>query len=103
MESNGQIPKIIKYITEHPGSFLVDITRATGVPTRSATPVLCNLTKAGVLRREGVERRYRYYAVNPEERPVIAPKKRHSYASQSTVNPLTNLFNQRLAQVRGGR
>lgn len=103
MESNGQIPKIIKYITEHPGCYLSDITRATKVPKCSATAALSNLTKAKTLRREGIERRFRYYAIAPEDRPVNGPKRRHSYASQSTVNPLTNLFNQRLKEIRSGR
>lgn len=98
---NGQIPAIIQYVTEHPGCYLTDIIRATKVPKCSATSALSNLTKDHTLRREGFEKRYRYYAVNPEDRPVIAPKKRH--LGNTSVNPLNNLFNQCLASVRGGR
>ncbi|QEO02525.1 hypothetical protein [Enterobacter kobei] len=103
MESNGQIPKIIKYITEHPGCYLTHIEHEAKIPRGSTATILVNLTREKVLRREGFERRYRYYLVDPEERLVTATKKRPSLAAQSTVNPLTNLFNQRLAEVRSGR
>lgn len=103
MKSNGQIPAIIQYITEHPGSYMTDILRDTKIPKCSVTSALSKLTGAKALRREGYLKRYRYYLVDPEERLVTATKKRPSLAAQSTVNPLTNLFNQRLKEIRGGR
>ena len=102
-QSNGQISAIINYVTEHPGCYLSDIIRATKVPKCSATAALSNLTKAQTLRREGMERRFRYYAIPPEDRPVNEPKKRHACYFRDEVNPLTNLFNQRLKEIRSGR
>ncbi|EHM0714252.1 hypothetical protein JDT53_12535 [Escherichia coli] len=102
-KSNGQIPAIINYVTEHPGCYLSDIIRATKVPKCSATAALSNLTKAQTLRREGMERRFRYYAIPPEDRPVVEKKKRPACYSRDEVNTLTNLFNQRLAEARSGR
>ncbi|CAI9399314.1 hypothetical protein [Lelliottia sp. T2.26D-8] len=103
MKSKGYIENVIQYVTEHPGCYLTHIEHEAKIPRGSTATILVSLTRAKVLRREGFERRYRYYLVDPEERPVTAPKKRPSLAAQSTVNPLTNLFNQRLAQVRSGR
>ena len=103
MRSNGQIPAIIQYVTKHPGCYLSDIIRGTKIPKRSASAALSNLTKAQTLRREGMGRRFRYYAIPPEERPVIEKKKRPACYSRDEVNTLTNEFNQRLAEVRSGR
>lgn len=103
MRSNGQIPAIIQYVTKHPGCYLSDIIRDTKIPKRSASAALSNLTKAQTLRREGMERRFRYYAIPPEDRPVNEPKKRHACYCRDEVNPLTNLFNQRLKEIRSGR
>lgn len=102
-QPNGQIPAIINFVTKHPGCYLSDIIRATKVPRCSATSALANLTKAQTLRREGFERRFRYYAIPPEDRPVVGKKKRPSCYDHDEVNPLTKLFNQRLALVRSGR
>lgn len=103
MKANGQIPAIIQYVTDHPGCYLTDIIRATKVPKCSATAALSNLTKSHTLRRAGFEKRYRYYVVHPEDRPVTAPKRQPKQLKQNTPNPLNNLFNQCLASVRGGR
>lgn len=103
MKSKGYIQKVIEYVTNHPGCYLTHIEQEAKIPRGSTATILVNLTRAKVLRREGFERRYRYYAIEPEDIPVTTQKKRPSLVSQSTVNPLTNLFNQRLAEVRGGR
>lgn len=103
MKSKGYIENVIQYVTEHPGCYLTHIEHEAKIPRGSTATILISLTREKVLRREGFERRYRYYVVDPENRPVTTPKKRPSLAAQSTVNPLTNLFNQRLAQVRSGR
>ena len=102
-KSNGQIPAIIQFVTDHPGCYLSDILRSTRIPKCSATAALSNLTKAQTLRREGFNKRYRYYAIDPADRPVEAPKKKLDCYFRDEVNPLSNLFNQRLAEVRGGR
>lgn len=101
MKSNGQIPAIIQYITEHPGSYMTDILRDTKIPKCSVTSALSKLTGAKALRREGYQKRYRYYVENPEAKTTCRPKK--ITPVEDRVNPLSNLFNQRLAQVRGGR
>lgn len=103
MKSKGYIENVIQYVTDHPGCYLTHIEHEAKIHRGSTATILVNLTRAKVLRREGFERRYRYYLVDPEERPVTAPKKRPSLAAQSTVNPLTNLFNQRLKEIRSGR
>lgn len=103
MKSKGYIEKVIEYVTKHPGCYLTHIEQEAKIPRGSTATILVSLTRAKVLRREGFERRYRYYVVDPENRPVTTPKKRPSLQAQSTVNPLSNLFNQRLAQVRSGR
>ena len=103
MKSKGYIENVIQYVTKHPGCYLTHIEHEAKIPRGSTATILVSLTRAKVLRREGFERRYRYYVVDPENRPVATPKKRPSLQAQSTVNPLSNLFNQRLAQVRGGR
>lgn len=103
MKSKGYIENVIQYVTDHPGCYLTHIEHEAKIPRGSTATILVSLTREKVLRREGFERRYRYYLVDPEERPLIAPKKRPSLAAQSTVNPLTNLFNQRLKEIRSGR
>lgn len=103
MKSKGYIENVIQYVTDHPGCYLTHIEHEAKIPRGSTATILVSLIRAKVLRREGFERRYRYYVVDPEDRPVMTPKKRPSLQAQSTVNPLSNLFNQRLAQVRGGR
>ena len=103
MKSKGYIENVIQYVTDHPGCYLIHIEHEAKIPRGSTATILVSLTRAKVLRREGFERRYRYYVVDPEDRPVATPKKRPSLASQRTVSPLTNLFNQRLAEIRSGR
>lgn len=103
MKSKGYLEKVIQYVTDHPGCYLTHIEHEAKIPRGSTATILVNLTREKVLRREGFERRYRYYLVDPEERLVTATKKRPSLAAQSTVNPLTNLFNQRLKEIRSGR
>lgn len=103
MKSKGYIEKVIQYVTDHPGCYLTYIEHEAKIPRGSTATILVSLTRAKVLRREGFERRYRYYLADPEERPVATPKKRPSLQAQSTVNPLTNLFNQRLKEIRSGR
>ncbi|WP_446030542.1 hypothetical protein [Lelliottia amnigena] len=101
MKSNGQIPAIIQYITEHPGSYMTDILRDTKIPKFSVTSALSKLTGAKTLRREGYQKRYRYYVADPEAKTTS--KAKQATYEHDRVNPLTNLFNQRLKEIRSGR
>lgn len=101
MRSTGQIPAIIEYITEHPGSYMTDILRDTKIPKCSVTSALSKLTGAKALRREGYQKRYRYYVENPEAKTTSIRKR--ITPVEDRVNPLTNLFNQRLKEIRSGR
>lgn len=103
MKSTGHNAEIIQYVTKHPGCYMSDIRRDTSIQKGAIASVLTNLTRVNTLRREGFEKRYRYFVVRPEDRPVIAPKRQPKQLKQSTANPLNNLFNQCLASVRGGR
>ena len=103
MKHSSQYAEIIRYITKHPGCYMSDIRRDTSIQKGAIASALTNLTKAQMLRRSGFEKRYRYFVVSPEDRPVTAPKRQPKQLKQSTPNPLNNLFNQCLATVRGGR
>lgn len=103
MKSKGYIQKVIQYVTNHPGCYITNIEHDAKVPKGTSGSILLNLTREGILRREGFEKRYRYYAVDPEDRPVNIPRKRPSLEAQSNPNPLTKLFNKSLANVRSGR
>lgn len=103
MKSKGYIENVIQYVTDHPGCYLTHIEHEAKIPRGSTATILVSLTRAKVLRREGFERRYRYYAIPPEDRPVNEPKKRHACYCRDEVNPLTNLFNQSLKEIRSGR
>ena len=101
MKSKGYIENVIQYVTKHPGCYLTHIEHEAKIPRGSTATILVNLTRAKVLRREGFERRYRYYVENPEAKTTSRTKR--ITPIEDRVNPLTNLFNQRLAEVRGGR
>jgi len=103
MKHSSQYAEIIQYVTKHPGCYISDIRRDTKIQKGAIASALCELTRIKTLRREGFEKRYRYFVVRPEDRPVIAPKRQPKQLKQSTANPLNNLFNQCLASVRGGR
>lgn len=103
MKHSSQYAEIIQYITKHPGCYMSDIRRDTTIQKGAIASALCELTRVKTLRREGFEKRYRYFFVRPEDRPDIEPKKISKQPSRETANPLTNLFNQCLASVRGGR
>lgn len=103
MKMTGHNAEIIQYVTKHPGCYMSDIRRDTAIQKGAIASVLTNLTRVNTLRREGFEKRYRYFVVSPEDRPVISPKRQPKQLKQSTANPLNNLFNQFLASVRGGR
>ncbi|WP_052246243.1 hypothetical protein [Leclercia adecarboxylata] len=103
MKHSSQYAEIIQYITKHPGCYMSDIRRDTSIQKGAVASALTNLTKSHTLRRAGFEKRYRYYVVHPEDRPVTAPKRQPKQLKQNTPNPLNNLFNQCLASVRGGR
>ena len=103
MRSTSQHAEIIQYVTNHPGCCMTDIRRDTSIQKSAVASALTNLTKSKVLQRSWFEKRYRYFIVHPEDRPVIAPKKRPKHFHENTANPLNNLFNQCLASVRGGR
>lgn len=103
MKHSSQYAEIIQYITKHPGCYMSDIRRYTSIQKGAIASALCELTRIKTLRREGFEKRYRYFVVRPEDRPVIAPKRVPKQPNRDTPNPLNNLFNQCLASVRGGR
>ncbi|UYM55280.1 hypothetical protein [Leclercia adecarboxylata] len=103
MKANSQYAEIINYITKNPGCYMSDIRRDTSIQKGAIASALCELTRIKTLRREGFEKRYRYFFVCPEARPDIEPKKISKQPSRDTANPLNNLFNQCLASVRGGR
>lgn len=103
MKHSSQYAEIIRYITKHPGCYMSDIRRDTTIQKGAIASALCELTRIKTLRREGFEKRYRYFVVRPEDRPDIAPKRITKQPNRDTANPLTNPFNQCLASVRGGR
>lgn len=103
MKISNQNAVIIQYVTKHPGCYMSDIRRDTSLQKGAISSALTELTKAKTLRREGFEKRYRYFVVRPEDRPVIEPKRQSKQPNSDTVNPLTNLFNERLKAIRGGR
>ncbi|QGU13989.1 hypothetical protein GNG27_04690 [Leclercia sp. 119287] len=103
MKANGHNAEIIQYVTKHPGCYMSDIRRDTAIKKGAIASALTELTRVKTLRREGFEKRYRYFVVRPEDRPVVAPKRIPKQPNRDTANPLNNLFNQCLASVRGGR
>lgn len=103
MKTTGHNAEIIQYITKHPGCYMSDIRRDTTIQKGAIASALCELTRIKTLRREGFEKRYRYFFVRPEDRPDIEPKLVPKQSNRDTANPLNNLFNQCLASVRGGR
>lgn len=103
MKHSSQYAEIIQYITKHPGCYMSDIRRDTSIQKGAIASALCELTRVKTLRREGFEKRYRYFVVRPEDRPFIGPKRITKQPNRDTANPLNNLFNQCLASVRGGR
>lgn len=103
MKANGHNAEIIQYVTKHPGCYMSDIRRDTKIQKGAIASALTELTRVKTFRREGFEKRYRYFVVRPEDRPAVAPKRIPKQPNRDTANPLTNLFNQCLASVRGGR
>ncbi|WP_270735193.1 hypothetical protein [Leclercia adecarboxylata] len=103
MKMTGHNAEIIQYVTKHPGCYMSDIRRDTSIQKVAIASALTELTRVKTLRREGFEKRYRYFVVRPEDRPATAPKRIPKQPNRDTANPLNNLFNQCLASVRGGR
>lgn len=103
MKANGHNAEIIQYVTKHPGCYMSDIRRDTSIQKGAIASALCELTRVKTLRREGFEKRYRYFFVRPEDRQAAAPKRIAKQPNRDTANPLTNLFNQRLKEIRSGR
>lgn len=102
MNNKGQTDAIIQFIADNPGCYMTDVIREMKIAKGSVTSVLFKQTGAGVLHRDGFEKRYRYYVVNPAAR-VTTPKTPPARCDHGAINPLTNLFNQCLTSVRGGR
>jgi len=96
MKHSSQYAEIIQYVTKHHGCYMSDIRRDTSIQKGAIASALA-------LRREGFEKRYRYFVVRPESLPIIGPKRIPKQPNRDTANPLNNLFNQCLASVRGGR
>lgn len=103
MKHSSQYAEIIQYIIKHPDCYMPDIRRDTSIQKGAIASALCELARIKTLRREGFEKRYRYFVVRPEDRPDIAPKRITRQPNRDAPNPLNNLFNQCLASVRGGR
>lgn len=103
MKHSSQYAEIIQYITKHPGCYMSDIRRDTKIQKGAIASALTELTRVKTLRREGFEKRYRYFIARPESLPIIGPKQIPKQPNRDTPNPLNNLFNQCLASVRGGR
>lgn len=103
MKHSSQYAEIIQYVTDHPGCCMSDIRRDTSIQKGAIASALTNLTRVNTLRREGFEKRYRYFIARQESLPIIGPKRIPKQPNRDTANPLNNLFNQRLAEVRGGR
>ena len=103
MKANGHNAEIIQYVTKHPGCYMSDIRRDTKIQKGAIASALTELTRVKTLRREGFEKRYRYFIARQESLPIIGPKRIPKQPNRDTPNPLNNLFNQCLASVRGGR
>lgn len=103
MKHSSQYAEIIRYVTRNPGCYMSDIRRDTSIQKGAIASALTEMTRVKILRREGFERRYRYFVVRPEDRPAAAPKRIAKQPNRDTANPLNNLFNQCLAAVMGGR
>lgn len=102
MKHLSQPDKALDYIAEHPGCSLTKIIWATKIPRKSLASLLNKLASDRTLRREGETGKYRYYLCNPGQKRVTAKSRPANY-NHNEVNPLTTLFNERLASVRGGR
>lgn len=98
--SKGQVEIITQYIAEHPGCTMGEIIRNTGQNKSSVASTLFRLTASKTFRRDGSGKFYRYYVEDTTPRRHSAPK---PVDGPHAINPLTNLFNQCLASVRGGR
>ncbi|MFO3906243.1 hypothetical protein AAHD62_17210 [Enterobacter hormaechei] len=103
MKITNQNAVIIQYVTKHPGCYMSDIRRDTSLQKGAIASALTELTRVKTLRREGFEKRYRYFIARPESLPIIGPKRIPKQPNRDTPNPLNNLFNQCLASVMGGR
>lgn len=103
MKANGQITTLTRYVSEHPGCYLSEILRDTQLPKCSVTSALTKLNAEGILRREGFDKRYRYYPAATENIEAHKSKRRPEMTDSDRINPLTNLFNQRLKEIRSGR
>lgn len=102
MKQLSQPDKALEYIAEHPGCYLTEIIWATKIPGKSLASLLNKLASDRTLRREGESGKYRYYLCNPGQKRVTAKSRPANY-NHNEANPLTTLFNERLASVRGGR
>jgi len=100
--SAKQVELILQYIRENPGCVMREVIRDTEQPKSSVASVLSRAAASGQLRRDGSEGRYRYYIGTDEEKTSDQSLQRKSSQSR-TANPLTTLFNERLASVRSGR
>lgn len=98
MKITGNIPEIIEYVRAHPGCSMSAIIKDLGIKKVSVAPALTNLIKDGRLARSHSSNAFRYFCAKPKPKP--AAKKRHN---GDEVNPLTKMFNEHLASVRGGR
>lgn len=105
MNNKGHTRSVEKYIEANPGSYCRDVVAGTGINKTSVTSAIVHLITQGIVRREGFERRYRYYTTG------IKPQGKPKYETGiegfefepvfGCHNPRTAFFNQAIREVRG--
>lgn len=104
MKPKSQTQRVFEFVQRNPGCKCSDITHGTGICKANAASALNKMYFERRVRRTGEPGNYRYTSCGPAEPPVRKPKKQDEQTGIfGCANPLTNLFNQRLAEVRGGR
>ncbi len=104
MKPRTQTQRVLDFVQRNPGCQCADVYKGTGIIKENVTSVLNKLYFDHRVRRVGERGNYHYTVCGPAEPPVRKPKKQDEQTGIfGCANPLTNLFNQRLAEVRGGR
>lgn len=104
MKRNSQTQRIFEFVERNPNCQCSEVSKGTGICKANVASTLNKLYFDCRIRRTGEQGGYRYTAVGPAEPAVKKPKQQPEEKGPfGCANPLTNLFNQRLAEVRGGR
>ena len=98
--------RIINYIAKHPNCTSTQVSDQTGIAKSVVVSALAKMTDDTRLKRHGRLGKYTYTVsvwveIIEELRPVADPLAFTPHYGCS--NPLTHMFNQRLAEVRSGR